>query len=57
MDKNMKPENIKNENYCSRNDTGYQHSTERSDHTEIDQPNPSIATPGIPEELPVREIR
>lgn len=57
MDKNKKPENIESENYSSRNDSGYQHSTERSDHTEIDQPNPSIATPGIPEELPVREIR
>jgi hypothetical protein len=39
------------------NSAGYDRNTERGDHTEIDQPNPSIATPGIPDEMPVREIR
>ncbi len=31
--------------------------TEGGDRTEIEQPNPSIATPGIPAEMPAREIR
>jgi hypothetical protein len=46
------------ENSEARDNIGYdKNHTERGDHTEIDQPNPSIATPGIPEELPAREIR
>lgn len=45
------------ENSGSRNDTGNERRTERGNHPEIEQPNPSIATPGIPDEMPVREIR
>lgn len=41
----------------SGDSAGFDRNTERGDHTEIDQPNPSIATPGIPDEMPVREIR
>lgn len=41
----------------SGNASAHDRNTEREDHTEIDQPNPSTATPGIPDEMPVREIR
>lgn len=45
------------ENSSSRNDAGNERRTERGDHPEIEQPNPSIATPGIPDEMPAREIK
>lgn len=45
------------ENSEMNNDTGKDRGMEQGDHTEIEQPNPSIATPGIPQEMPAREIR
>ncbi len=45
------------ENSSSRNDTGNEPRTERGNHPEIEQPGPSIATPGIPDEMPAREIK
>lgn len=40
------------------NNTNLEHnSSEPAHRTEIEQPNPSIATPGIPTEMPAREIR
>jgi hypothetical protein len=41
----------------SRDDTGNERSSERGNRTEFEQPNPAIATPGIPVEMPAREIR
>ena len=53
-------EDINNHSHAnsgSSNSTGNDRRTERGDHPEIEQPNPSIATPGIPDEMPAREIR
>ncbi len=41
----------------SRNDAGKDRSMEQENRTEIEQPTPSTATPGIPDEMPAREIR
>ena len=41
----------------SRNAADNEPRTERGNHPEIEQPNPSIATPGIPDEMPAREIK
>ncbi len=46
-----------NDNASPSRDTGYDRNKEHGDHTEIEQPKPSIATPGIPAEMPAREIR
>ena len=45
------------ENSETINNITKEHGMEREEHTEIDQPNPAIATPGIPQEMPAREIR
>ena len=45
------------ENSETINNIGKEHGMEREEHTEIEQPNPAIATPGIPQEMPAREIR
>lgn len=43
----------------TRGDAGSDNNFRNDTHldTEIDQPDPSIATPSIPQEMPAREIR
>lgn len=57
MDKIKDDNGNRLKNSETENVTGMERGKERGDHTEIEQPTPSTATPGIPQEMPVREIR
>ena len=57
MDRMLESQQNNTATESSGTENGSDHNTEHTVSTEIEQPTPSIATPGIPEELPVREMK